>query len=189
MRLAARTRLYSLCEEMTVHDHVTTEHGDSASLPHSSTNTQIAFNRERQLNYARLLQYNACYEAMPTSSKMVVFDTQLTLKKAFNGLIYQNTRHVLLSDSEKDGAIVGLLSVTDFIRVMLRLYKNLKDLEKKTHESEGMEFSSSLASTTDDGIHTLSEDDIGRLTLKEYRELIQTEGKLNDLVYINADEW
>ncbi|VDK23812.1 unnamed protein product, partial [Anisakis simplex] len=68
------------------------------------------------LNYARLLQYNACYDAMPASSKMVVFDVNLQLRKAFNGLIYQNTRHVLLSDPESDGSVVGILSVTDFIR-------------------------------------------------------------------------
>ncbi|VDK75375.1 unnamed protein product [Anisakis simplex] len=92
----------------------------SSSTPRSQL--QIT-SPESDLNYARLLQYNACYDAMPASSKMVVFDVNLQLRKAFNGLIYQNTRHVLLSDPESDGSVVGILSVTDFIRVLLKLYK------------------------------------------------------------------
>ena len=36
---------------------------------------------------------------------------------------FADTRHVLLSDPDNDGAITGILSVTDFIRVMLRLHK------------------------------------------------------------------
>lgn len=34
-----------------------------------------------------------------------------------------DTRHVLLSDSAMNNAIVGILSVTDFIRVLLLLHK------------------------------------------------------------------
>ncbi|VDN24798.1 unnamed protein product, partial [Gongylonema pulchrum] len=98
----------------------------SAATSRPSSDVHIQVSPESELNYARLMQFNSCYEAMPTSSKMVVFDTNLQLKKAFNGLIYQNTRHVLLSDAEKDNAIVGILSVTDFIRVLLRLNNLLK---------------------------------------------------------------
>lgn len=57
---------------------------------HLNSDVQIHISPESELNYARLMQFNACYEAMPTSSKLVVFDTKLQLKKAFNGLIYQS---------------------------------------------------------------------------------------------------
>ncbi|KAL6722877.1 hypothetical protein Aduo_017953 [Ancylostoma duodenale] len=116
-------------------------------------------------SYARLLQINQCYEAMPTSSKMVVFDTELVLWKAFNGLVYQNTRHVLLSNAERGGLITGILSVTDFIRVMLRLHRERGNSDALVDEKE----------------------DIGKLTIQKYRELVQKEGKLKDLVYINAN--
>uniref|UniRef100_A0A914RXS3 CBS domain-containing protein n=1 Tax=Parascaris equorum TaxID=6256 RepID=A0A914RXS3_PAREQ len=130
------------------------------------------------------MQYNACYEAMPTSSKMVVFDVNLQLRKAFNGLIYQNTRHVLLSDPECEAPIVGILSVTDFIRVLLKLYKRRKDAERNDPDNE-METSEERTASA---ASLLANDDIGKLTIKEYRELIQHEGKLMDLVSINADD-
>ncbi|VDN60769.1 unnamed protein product [Dracunculus medinensis] len=107
--------------------------------PRHASSFHVHVNSESHLNYARLLQYNACYEAMPASSKLVIFDTELHLRKAFNGLIYQNTRHVLLSESEFDGSIVGILSVTDFIRVLL-------------HISDSFDF-----------------EDIGKFTIKQYR--------------------
>ncbi|VDM44899.1 unnamed protein product [Toxocara canis] len=149
-----------------------------------ATDAHLQLNPESELNYARLMQYNACYEAMPTSSKMVVFDTNLQLRKAFNGLIYQNTRHVLLSDPDYDGTIVGILSVTDFIRVLLRLYKNRKDADEDVDDKN--ELTMEELNQSDSSI--FANDDIGKLAIKEYRELIQHEGKLMDLVSINADE-
>ncbi|CAJ0608862.1 unnamed protein product [Cylicocyclus nassatus] len=116
-------------------------------------------------SYARLLQMNQCYEAMPTSSKMVVFDTEMVLWKAFNGLVYQNTRHVLLSNGQRGGLITGILSVTDFIRVMLRLHRERARSDALAEEKG----------------------DIGKLTIQKYRELVQKEGKLKDLVSINAN--
>ncbi|KAE9418077.1 hypothetical protein Angca_007746 [Angiostrongylus cantonensis] len=115
-------------------------------------------------SYARLLQMNQCYEAMPTSSKVVIFDTGLILWKALNGLIYQNTRHVLLSNGEQGGLITGILSVTDFIRVILMLHRERKQ--------------SDIADP---------KEDIGKLTIRKYRELVQKEGKFKELVYISAD--
>uniref|UniRef100_A0A0N5ABL7 CBS domain-containing protein n=1 Tax=Syphacia muris TaxID=451379 RepID=A0A0N5ABL7_9BILA len=187
----------------------------STSSPSNSESNVPYFHHihpDNEQNYARLLQYNNCYEAMPTSSKMVIFDSKLQLRKAFNGLIYQNTRHVLLSDPDTDGAIVGILSVTDFIRVMLRLYKKRKEAAKKDEASDGPVEGSTTASTTvnngetstneevpdkeypnnpiltKDTAHLWADGDIGRLTIKEYREMIKSEGKLMNLITINADE-
>ncbi|EFO23598.2 hypothetical protein LOAG_04888 [Loa loa] len=197
---------------------------------HNSSNVQTSSNS--RLNYVHLMQFNACYEAMPTSSKMVVFDTKLLLKKAFNGLIYQNTRHVLLSDSAKNNAIVGILSVTDFIRVLLLLHKmknerkdkqkgpvcdddknsltiktgvdrntnlelndnvtqsEMSDVEKQqinTADDECQNKKEVKEEVTDAVINTLNED-IGTLTISEYRDLVCREGKLMDLVSITAEE-
>lgn len=107
---------------------------------------------------------NQCYEAMPTSSKMVIFDTELVLWKAFNGLVYQNTRHVLLSNGELGGLITGILSVTDFIRVMLRLRRERGQSNALVDDKE----------------------DLGKLTIQKYRELVQKEGKLKELVFVTA---
>uniref|UniRef100_A0A1I8EPC3 CBS domain-containing protein n=1 Tax=Wuchereria bancrofti TaxID=6293 RepID=A0A1I8EPC3_WUCBA len=187
---------------------------------------------DSKLNYVHLMQFNACYEAMPTSSKMVVFDTKLQLKKAFNGLIYQNTRHVLLSDSAKNNAIVGILSVTDFIRVLLLLHKMKKerkdeqkgavcegeknsaiikeDIDKNTNlEMNDKLKESEISNVEKQEINTLNDkcqnekkiieevadaiintpnQDIGTLTISEYRDLVCREGKLMDLVSITAEE-
>lgn len=62
----------------------------SSASPRHASSFHVHVNSESHLNYARLLQYNACYEAMPASSKLVIFDTELHLRKAFNGLIYQS---------------------------------------------------------------------------------------------------
>ncbi|CAI4222375.1 unnamed protein product [Auanema sp. JU1783] len=124
-------------------------------------------------SYARLLMLNQCYEAMPSSSKMVVFDTKLNLGKAFNGLIYQGTRHVLLSDAENPGVMTGILSVTDFIRVMLKLHREKKYNEKMNGGSS----------------ETVSENEnLGQLTIECYRDLISREGKLIPLISIEADK-
>ncbi|CAG9539578.1 unnamed protein product [Cercopithifilaria johnstoni] len=196
---------------------------------HPNSNTQSS--SDSKLNYVHLMQFNACYEAMPTSSKMVVFDTKLRLKKAFNGLIYQNTRHVLLSDSAKNNAIVGILSVTDFIRVLLLLHKmkkerkdkqkgtacedekssstnkavverntnaelndDLKHLEVSDVEKQQINVSNHECQDEkeikeeEDDVKSTPNEDIGTLTISEYRDLVCREGKLMDLVSITAEE-
>ncbi|VDD85981.1 unnamed protein product [Enterobius vermicularis] len=176
---------YSSVCEMTNHN----KHSSSSYSSQSNSELSMHMHPENERNYARLLQYNNCYDAMPTSSKMVIFDSKLQLRKAFNGLIYQNTRHVLLSDPDNDGAITGILSVTDFIRVMLRLHKKRKEAEKNEDSTDvPMEEGETAAEAINDVSTFLSNGDIGRLTIQEYREMIKAEGKLMDLISINADE-
>lgn len=161
-------------------------------------------------SYARLLQLNQCYEAMPTSSKMVVFDLDLLLRKAFNGLIYQceslfwgprrspvdpyrgrpslagnldgernscnpgafewghlslpGTRHVLLSDGTQGGIITGILSVTDFIRVMLRLHRLVVLSSPSIFYRERSFLETQVTSTL-----TNEHEDIGKLTIRTYQ--------------------
>ncbi|VDM09176.1 unnamed protein product [Wuchereria bancrofti] len=204
----------------------------SSTVGNSQHSSNMQNSSDSKLNYVHLMQFNACYEAMPTSSKMVVFDTKLQLKKAFNGLIYQNTRHVLLSDSAKNNAIVGILSVTDFIRVLLLLHKMKKegkdeqkgavcegeknsaiikeDIDKNTNlEMNDKLKESEISNVEKQEINTLNDkcqnekkiieevadaiintpnQDIGTLTISEYRDLVCREGKLMDLVSITAEE-
>ena len=64
-----------------------------------------------------------CYDLMPTSSKLVVFDTQLHVKKAFHALVYNNVRAAPLWDNSKQ-KFVGILTITDFIRILICYYKS-----------------------------------------------------------------
>jgi 5'-AMP-activated protein kinase, regulatory gamma subunit len=59
---------------------------------------------------------------MPKSAKVVVFDTQLLVKKAFYALIYNGVRAAPLWDS-KNQKFVGMLTITDFILILQKYYK------------------------------------------------------------------
>lgn len=87
---------FASADEMVLHHRKREQFHSSPGAPNSrfGADFHLQINPESELNYARLMQFNACYEAMPTSSKMVVFDTKLQLKKAFNGLIYQSKLHL-----------------------------------------------------------------------------------------------
>lgn len=58
---------------------------------------------------------------MPTSAKLVVFDTQLLVKKAFYALVYNGVRAAPLWDSEQQ-KFVGMLTITDFIKILKMYY-------------------------------------------------------------------
>jgi 5'-AMP-activated protein kinase regulatory gamma subunit len=60
---------------------------------------------------------------IPTSAKLVVFDTQLLVKKAFFALVYNGVRAAPLWDSTKQ-KFVGMLTITDFIRILQMYYKS-----------------------------------------------------------------
>jgi 5'-AMP-activated protein kinase regulatory gamma subunit len=58
---------------------------------------------------------------VPTSAKLVVFDTQLLVKKAFYALVYNGVRAAPLWDSEQQ-KFVGMLTITDFIKILKMYY-------------------------------------------------------------------
>jgi hypothetical protein len=95
-------------------------------MPHSFSSNggdeddrRAIFVEEPEHVYLRILQAHSCYEAVPNNSKIVVFDTSLPVKKAFYGLIWNSARAALLWDNV-DENLVGILSITDFIRVLLK---------------------------------------------------------------------
>ncbi|KAK6061073.1 CBS domain protein [Cooperia oncophora] len=87
---------------------------------------------------AKLLMMNTCYEAMPTSGRVVVLDEDLVMWQAFHRIVTHATRHVLLSDSQQGGAITGILSVTDFIRVLLKLFRESKFVSREEANDLGL---------------------------------------------------
>ncbi|XP_057160852.1 5'-AMP-activated protein kinase subunit gamma-3 isoform X4 [Ursus arctos] len=73
--------------------------------------------------YMHFMQEHTCYDAMATSSKLVIFDTTLEIKKAFFALVANGIRAAPLWDSKKQ-SFVGMLTITDFILVLHRYYRS-----------------------------------------------------------------
>uniref|UniRef100_A0A1B0CH11 Putative amp-activated protein kinase gamma regulatory subunit n=1 Tax=Lutzomyia longipalpis TaxID=7200 RepID=A0A1B0CH11_LUTLO len=59
--------------------------------------------------FVKFFRFHKCYDLIPTSAKLVVFDTQLLVKKAFYALVYNGVRAAPLWDSEKQ-QFVGMLT-------------------------------------------------------------------------------
>uniref|UniRef100_A0A673CQW8 5'-AMP-activated protein kinase subunit gamma-1 n=1 Tax=Sphaeramia orbicularis TaxID=375764 RepID=A0A673CQW8_9TELE len=71
----------------------------------------------------QFMKSHRCYDLVPTSSKLVVFDTSLQVKKAFFALVSNGVRAAPLWDSKKQ-CFVGMLTITDFINILHRYYKS-----------------------------------------------------------------
>lgn len=78
--------------------------------------------KEEHRIFVKFFTFHTCYDLIPTSAKLVVFDTQLLVKKAFFALVYNGVRAAPLWDSQKQ-KFVGMLTITDFIRILQRYYK------------------------------------------------------------------
>ncbi|KAM8934034.1 5'-AMP-activated protein kinase subunit gamma-3 [Pelodytes ibericus] len=72
--------------------------------------------------YMEFMMKSRCYDAIPTSCKLVVFDTSLQIKKAFLALVANGVRAAPLWDSTNH-CFVGMLTITDFINILHRYYK------------------------------------------------------------------
>ncbi|XP_033181687.1 5'-AMP-activated protein kinase subunit gamma-3b isoform X1 [Mastacembelus armatus] len=73
--------------------------------------------------YTNFMKSHCCYDAIPTSSKLVIFDTSLQVKKAFFALVANGVRAAPLWDSKLQ-SFVGMLTITDFINILHRYYKS-----------------------------------------------------------------
>ncbi|TRY62474.1 hypothetical protein DNTS_007137 [Danionella cerebrum] len=73
--------------------------------------------------YMRFMKSHKCYDIIPTSSKLVVFDTTLQVKKAFFALVANGVRAAPLWETKKQ-SFVGMLTITDFINILHRYYKS-----------------------------------------------------------------
>ncbi|XP_065110244.1 5'-AMP-activated protein kinase subunit gamma-1 isoform X2 [Paramisgurnus dabryanus] len=73
--------------------------------------------------YMTFMKKHCCYDAIPTSCKLVIFDTSLQVKKAFFALVANGLRAAPLWDN-KQQKFVGMLTITDFINILHRYYKS-----------------------------------------------------------------
>uniref|UniRef100_A0A6Q2XAT7 CBS domain-containing protein n=1 Tax=Esox lucius TaxID=8010 RepID=A0A6Q2XAT7_ESOLU len=94
----------------------------SYSLPNQLIVNVVTAEPESDI-YTRFMKSHSCYDIVPTSSKLVVFDTGLQVKKAFFALVANGVRAAPLWDSEKQ-CFVGMLTITDFIIILHRYYKS-----------------------------------------------------------------
>ncbi|KAL1022348.1 hypothetical protein UPYG_G00025480 [Umbra pygmaea] len=83
-------------------------------LKNSEANSEI---------YMNFMKTHCCYDAIPTSCKLVIFDTKLQVKKAFFALVANGLRAAPLWDS-KTQRFVGMLTITDFINILHRYYRS-----------------------------------------------------------------
>ncbi|GMR42078.1 hypothetical protein PMAYCL1PPCAC_12273, partial [Pristionchus mayeri] len=79
--------------------------------------------------YSLFMKAHKCYDLIPLSTKLVVFDTHLPVRKAFFALVYNGVRAAPLWDAEKQ-TFVGMLTITDFIKILYRHHSAGDDAEK-----------------------------------------------------------
>ncbi|XP_029305403.1 5'-AMP-activated protein kinase subunit gamma-1 [Cottoperca gobio] len=87
--------------------------------------------------YMNFMKSHSCYDAIPTSCKLVIFDTKLQVKKAFFALVANGLRAAPLWDSKLQ-RFVGMLTITDFINILHCYYKSplVQMYELENHKIE-----------------------------------------------------
>ncbi|OQR70954.1 hypothetical protein BIW11_11289 [Tropilaelaps mercedesae] len=78
---------------------------------------------DQSLVFVKFFRYYHCYDLIPLSAKLVVFDTQLQVKKAFFALESNGVRAAPLWDSARQ-QFVGMLTISDFILMLRKYYGN-----------------------------------------------------------------
>uniref|UniRef100_A0A8C2WZQ8 Protein kinase, AMP-activated, gamma 3a non-catalytic subunit n=1 Tax=Cyclopterus lumpus TaxID=8103 RepID=A0A8C2WZQ8_CYCLU len=73
--------------------------------------------------YMNFMKSHSCYDAIPTSCKLVIFDTKLQVKRAFYALVANGLRAAPLWDSKLQ-RFVGMLTITDFINILHCYYRS-----------------------------------------------------------------
>ncbi|XP_047515710.1 5'-AMP-activated protein kinase subunit gamma-like [Pieris napi] len=90
--------------------------------------------RDKTRLLLNFFKYHRCYEILPKSAKVIIFDTQFLVKKTFPTLVSHGIRSAPLWDSNKK-LLVGMITVSDFIRILLHFEKenlSMDDLESHT---------------------------------------------------------
>ncbi|KAJ0181902.1 hypothetical protein K1T71_002624 [Dendrolimus kikuchii] len=90
--------------------------------------------RDKTRLLLNFFKYHKCYEILPKSAKVIIFDTQFYVRKTFPTLISHGIRSAPLWDASKK-LLVGMITVTDFIRILLHLENenlSVEDLERHT---------------------------------------------------------
>jgi len=77
--------------------------------------------RSAQEEVLQVLRTTICYDLMPVSSKIVVLDTELSVKASFRALSENGLNSALLWDY-KVSDYVGVVTVTDFVDILRHFY-------------------------------------------------------------------
>ncbi|KAM9328442.1 5'-AMP-activated protein kinase subunit gamma-1 [Pholidichthys leucotaenia] len=87
--------------------------------------------------YMNFMKSHCCYDAIPKSCKLIIFDTALQIKKAFFALVANGLRAAPLWDSKLQ-RFVGMLTITDFINILHCYYRSpmVQMYELESHKIE-----------------------------------------------------
>ncbi|TGZ66748.1 hypothetical protein CRM22_005144 [Opisthorchis felineus] len=96
---------------------------DTHKGPDSLSDVHIESLSDTDKSYRVFLKGHTCYDLIPLSAKLVVFDVTLNVKKAFFALVYNGVRVAILWDSDEQRH-VGMLTITDFIRILHQYYRS-----------------------------------------------------------------
>ena len=138
---------------------------DKSQKENSKIDKKISSTADKETPLKAFLQERTCYDLIPTSSKLVVFDTQLTVKKAFYALVANGLRAAPLW-SQANQKFVGMLTITDFIMVLREFY--LSDTD--AIEFKGGQSSSATENSKKD--YTIRMADFEEHTIQSWRELM-----------------
>ncbi|KAM6468932.1 5'-AMP-activated protein kinase subunit gamma-1 isoform 1-T1 [Liasis olivaceus] len=129
---------------------------EAGAIPEGGLEKKLPLSEDDDSNngiYTCFMKSHRCYDLIPTSSKLVVFDTSLQVKKAFFALVTNGVRAAPLWDSKKQSFVgkdllasssypafplplpgvtsshlffflTGMLTITDFINILHRYYKS-----------------------------------------------------------------
>ncbi|KAJ1373424.1 hypothetical protein KIN20_035816 [Parelaphostrongylus tenuis] len=125
------------------------------------------------LIYAQFLQHSQCYETMSSNNKVVVFTDDLSVRKAFYGLLYNSTRTGLIADSATM-QVTGVLSITDFTMVLMMLWKFRKNCEET--KEKPLSYSEFEAM------------DILNVTISRWKEILKMQDMNRGFISINSNE-
>uniref|UniRef100_A0A336KT04 CSON013985 protein n=1 Tax=Culicoides sonorensis TaxID=179676 RepID=A0A336KT04_CULSO len=142
--------------------------------------------------FVKFFRFHKCYDLVPTSAKLVVFDTQLLVKKAFYALVYNGVRAAPLWDSERQ-EFVGMLTITDFIKILRMYYTSPNSSMEQLEEHKLDTWRSALSSQVKklvsispdaslyDAIKTLIHNRIHRLPINELPKPSYMQNTLREL--------
>ncbi|XP_013777899.1 5'-AMP-activated protein kinase subunit gamma-like [Limulus polyphemus] len=123
------------------HHRALIHRSDSKGLPTDPLCERIdieELGENEDLTFVKFFQHFRCYDIIPISAKLVVFDTQLLVKKAFFALVHNGVRAAPLWDSTRQ-EFVGMLTITDFIHILRTYYKSplvhMEELEEHKLET------------------------------------------------------
>ncbi|VDN01612.1 unnamed protein product [Thelazia callipaeda] len=137
---STRQKISLFCPSRTPSSEISTPHLTKTTVQHLHSDQKktvyeestVIIAESQDAVYSSFMRAHKCYDLIPTSTKLVVFDTQLKVKKAFFALIYNGVRAAPLWDSKKQ-KFVGMLTISDFIRILHKYYT------KNGSQSEGIQ--------------------------------------------------